>query len=313
MQGSCERVRRGLGWIAVGAAAILVVLVLAKGNADVLAFRLLFSSILAILIGLVVLVSARLARREDWRSLLGATTVLIAISTFVVLMVLFWKGGDRGIGLDSKGSVVILVVTLGLTGISLLFSGDRDDQLLRIARGVGAVALAAVAALTIFEETGTSVSLRLVGVVAAIFLVAIIAVPVLAMTAERPTPTLALDHAVIAVSDRARSDHFYAALLGATVEEGPEGRAAYRIGAARLNVHHPGVAPSPLAARPVAPGNSDLCFAWPGSAESAVNHLHALGIPIAEGPALREGAGGLGVSVYCRDPDGSLIELIAYT
>jgi catechol 2,3-dioxygenase-like lactoylglutathione lyase family enzyme len=311
MQGSGERARRVLSWVAVAAAAVLVVLVLAKGNSEALSARLLISSVLAVVIGLIVGVGARLARREDWRSLLGATTVLIGVSTFVLLMVFVWKGG-LGINLR-KGSWVLVALAFALAGVSLLFSGDSDDQTLRVARGAGAVALAALAVFAIFSETGTSVDLRLVGLVSSIFLVAIIAVPALAMTAERPTPTLALDHAVIAVSDRVRSDHFYVALLGATVEEGAEGRVAYRIGAARLNVHHPGVAASPLAASPVAPGNSDLCFAWPGSAESAVNHLHALGIPIAEGPVLREGAAGLGVSVYCRDPDGSLIELIAYS
>jgi catechol 2,3-dioxygenase-like lactoylglutathione lyase family enzyme len=117
---------------------------------------------------------------------------------------------------------------------------------------------------------------------------------------------------VIAVSDRNRSDHFYTGVLGATVEAGPDGRAAYRIGSQRLNVHQPGVVASPLAADPVRPGNSDLCFAWPGTAEGAVHHLRARGIEIVEGPVARTGAQGAGISVYCRDPDGALIELISY-
>ncbi len=312
MSGSGEQARRVLGWIAVGAAAVLVFLVLAKSHPDELIGRLIYSSAVTVVMGLIAVVGGRLVRREDWRALLGAATLLIAISTFVLLMALIWKGGNPSLN-PAKGTGVLLAIAFALGGASLLFSGEREDEALRIARVAGAIGLAAFAVLAIFAVTGTSVSFRLVGLAAAIFVPAAIAVAVLAATAERPAPTLSLDHAVIAVSNRARSDRFYAALLGATVEEDAEGRVAYRIGAVRLNVHHPGVAAAPLAASPVVPGNSDLCFAWPGSAESAVNHLHAFGIPIAEGPVLREGAAGLGVSVYCRDPDGSLIELISYT
>jgi len=123
---------------------------------------------------------------------------------------------------------------------------------------------------------------------------------------------LQIDHVVIAVSDRARSDHFYRGVLGATIEAGAEGRVAYRVGPQRLNVHQPGFAISPLAAEPVRPGNSDLCFVWPGSAESALSHLRSHGVQVIEGPVVRTGAHGVEVSVYCRDPDGSLIELISY-
>jgi len=312
VRGSGEQVRRVLGWIAVLAAAVLVVLVLAESHPNALIARLIYSSVVAVVTGLIAVVGARLARRDDWRGLLGAATVLISISTFVLLLVLIWKGISRTFN-PANGPGVLIAIAFALAGICLLFSGDREGEELRIARWAGSIALAAVAVLAIFAVTGTSVDLRLIGVAVAVFLVAAIAVTALAATAERPDSTLALDHAVIAVSDRARSDLFYTALLGAVVEEGAEGRVAYRIGAVRLNVHHPGRAAAPLAAHPVEPGNSDLCFVWPATAESAVNHLHAFGIPIVEGPVLREGAGGLGVSVYCRDPDGSLIELISYS
>lgn len=77
----------------------------------------------------------------------------------------------------------------------------------------------------------------------------------------------------------------------------------------RLNVHQAGVPAAPLAADPVRPGNSDLCFAWRGTPQAAVAHLASQGV---EGPVARRGARGEGASVYCRDPDGSLIELISY-
>jgi catechol 2,3-dioxygenase-like lactoylglutathione lyase family enzyme len=62
----------------------------------------------------------------------------------------------------------------------------------------------------------------------------------------------------------------------------------------------------------VRPGNSDLCFEWSGPIDGAVDHLTRLGVDIEEGPVPRPGVRGHGTSVYFRDPDGSLLELISY-
>jgi len=127
-----------------------------------------------------------------------------------------------------------------------------------------------------------------------------------------PRPVAArLDHVVIAVSDRSRSDAFYRDVVGAAVEE-RDGRAFYRVGGQQLNVHVVGVAPAAVARVPVAPGGSDLCFEWSGPISDAVAHLVRLGVAIETGPLLRYGARGRGASVYFRDPDGSLLEFIAY-
>lgn len=122
-----------------------------------------------------------------------------------------------------------------------------------------------------------------------------------------------LDHAVIAVSDRARSDAFYREVLGAEVRELSRGRRAYRFGEIQLNVHAPGASPEPVARVRIVPGNSDLCFVWDGPIDGAVAHLRAHGVQVELGPLPRTGAGGDGVSVYFRDPDGSLLELISYS
>jgi catechol 2,3-dioxygenase-like lactoylglutathione lyase family enzyme len=121
-----------------------------------------------------------------------------------------------------------------------------------------------------------------------------------------------LDHCVIAVSDWERSNRFYAEVLGAELVELELGRVAYRFGDQQLNVHGPGATPDPRAVEPVRPGNSDLCFRWDGTAEEAVAHLEAHGVEVELGPVERQGAGGRGRSVYFRDPDGSLLELISY-
>jgi len=121
-----------------------------------------------------------------------------------------------------------------------------------------------------------------------------------------------LDHCVIAVSHWGRSNAFYRDVVGAELVELPRGRHAYRLGNAQLNVHGPGSTAQPLPVRPVVPGNSDLCLEWPGPVEQAVEHLQHHSVPIVEGPVERQGALGVGHSVYYNDPDGTLLEFISY-
>ena len=122
-----------------------------------------------------------------------------------------------------------------------------------------------------------------------------------------------LDHVVIAVSDFERSNCFYAEVLGAEVVELERGRYAYRFGEQQLNVHSPdSTLAQPRAAQPAGPGASDLCFAWPGRLDELLEHLWRHGVEVELGPLEREGARGTGASVYFRDPDGNLLELIVY-
>jgi catechol 2,3-dioxygenase-like lactoylglutathione lyase family enzyme len=122
---------------------------------------------------------------------------------------------------------------------------------------------------------------------------------------------IALDHCVIHVSDWERSNAFYRDVMGAELIRRGDGW-AYRFGAAQLNCHGPGVEATPVARLPVAPGNSDLCFAWPGPIAEAVAHLKQHGVAVELGPVARHGARDAGTSVYFRDPDGSLLEFISY-
>ena len=121
-----------------------------------------------------------------------------------------------------------------------------------------------------------------------------------------------LDHCVIAVTDWDRSNAFYRDVLGAELVELEYGRYAYRIGEQQLNVHGPGSEPHPRATDPVRPGNSDLCFRFEGTVEEAAAFLAERGVEVELGPVERQGAGGLGQSLYFRDPDGSLLEFISY-
>jgi catechol 2,3-dioxygenase-like lactoylglutathione lyase family enzyme len=122
-----------------------------------------------------------------------------------------------------------------------------------------------------------------------------------------------LDHVVIAVSDWERSNPFYRDVLGLDIVQVEYGRYAYALpDGRRLNVHGPGSTPHPRSADPVRPGNSDLCFVWDGTVDEAVAHLERHDVDVELGPVERTGARGAGTSLYFRDPDGSLLELIVY-
>jgi catechol 2,3-dioxygenase-like lactoylglutathione lyase family enzyme len=125
-------------------------------------------------------------------------------------------------------------------------------------------------------------------------------------------PPTKLDHCVIHVTDWERSNAFYRDVLGAEVVARTAGF-AYRFGDTQLNVHGPGVTPAEVARIPVAPGNSDVCFEWKGPIADAIAHLRRYNITIERGPLERFGVRGPGISVYFRDPDGSLMEFISYS
>ncbi len=122
-----------------------------------------------------------------------------------------------------------------------------------------------------------------------------------------------LDHVVIHVSDWDRSNAFYRDVLGAELVERDGGPLRhYRFGDQQLNVHGPGTSPNPVARNPASPGGADLCFVWDGPIQGAVEHLERHGVEVELGPVTRYGGRGEGASVYFRDPDGSLLELISY-
>ena len=128
----------------------------------------------------------------------------------------------------------------------------------------------------------------------------------------RREATVSLDHAVIAVSDWERSNAFYRDVLGAElVERGPGW--AYRFGRQQLNVHGPG---ERAAARRPRPGPAReqrplLRLARPHR-DAPSSTWRATASRSKRGPVERDGARGGGRSVYFRDPDGSLLELISY-
>jgi len=120
-----------------------------------------------------------------------------------------------------------------------------------------------------------------------------------------------LDHLVLTCADIARTQAFYARVLGMTPFRFGEGRHALRFGEQKINLHQQGAEITPNATT-AAPGTADLCFITSTPLASVIAHLEAEGVALAYGPLAQEGALGAMDSVYFRDPDGNLIEVAVY-
>jgi catechol 2,3-dioxygenase-like lactoylglutathione lyase family enzyme len=127
----------------------------------------------------------------------------------------------------------------------------------------------------------------------------------------------AFDHIVINVKDVETSAAWYERVLGMrrVVSEPRPGAVVTSVHFGRNKINlRPETATQKqwFTGRQVAPGSDDLCFLTKSSPEQVVEHLKECGIAIEQGPAEKSGAMGTLLSVYCRDPDGNLIEIASY-
>jgi catechol 2,3-dioxygenase-like lactoylglutathione lyase family enzyme len=125
-----------------------------------------------------------------------------------------------------------------------------------------------------------------------------------------------IDHIVLNVKDVEASAAWYVRALGLERADFPTPagqRVALQMGSQKINLR-------PLDADPVAwftgtavvPGSADLCFVTRSNPETVMDYWVSEGIPIVDGPVKRTGAIGPMTSVYCRDPDGNLVEVATY-
>ncbi len=119
-----------------------------------------------------------------------------------------------------------------------------------------------------------------------------------------------LDHLVLTVADIEATCAFYEGVLGMRREHFAGGRTALTFGQQKVNLHLAGREFEPKAALPTA-GSADICLIV-DDVGAAAAQLGEKEIEIIEGPAPRTGARGAILSIYCRDPDGNLVELSEY-
>jgi catechol 2,3-dioxygenase-like lactoylglutathione lyase family enzyme len=133
-----------------------------------------------------------------------------------------------------------------------------------------------------------------------------------------PVKVDALDHLVINVTDVTRSAEWYRKILGMEIKvfdpgTGGAPRTSLMFGNQKINVRPRNASKVEwFTADHEAAGSDDLCFLTSSTPDQVVAHLKANGVAIEAGPGPRQGARGTLRSVYCRDPDGSLIEISSY-
>ncbi|MFC3126361.1 VOC family protein [Pseudoroseomonas globiformis] len=123
-----------------------------------------------------------------------------------------------------------------------------------------------------------------------------------------------LDHLVVTCADLEKSASWYQRVLGMERDTfGEANRTALKFGGQKLNLR-PATATQEewFTGVAAAPGTQDLCFVVAVTAQDVVAHLHECGVVVEAGPAAKVGALGPITSVYCRDPDGNLIEMCTY-
>lgn len=130
-------------------------------------------------------------------------------------------------------------------------------------------------------------------------------------------PLTMIDHVAITVDDIDTTAGFYTRLFGAEVlrdhvVDGKNIIRALRIGGGvQLSIHQLGNGVDLVAAKPT-PGSVDICFRIGQPIAAAVQLLEGHGVEIIDGPSPRtDNEGRPSTSVYFRDPDGNLVEMMA--
>ena len=121
-----------------------------------------------------------------------------------------------------------------------------------------------------------------------------------------------IDHVVLNCRDVQTTAAWYERALGMRPETfGSDARLALKFGNQKINLRPSGAPNWPTGAVDE-PGSLDLCFVTTQSPDEVLNHLRGCGIAVIDGPVRRTGALGSMTSIYCRDPDGNLIEIANY-
>ena len=123
-----------------------------------------------------------------------------------------------------------------------------------------------------------------------------------------------IDHIVLNVREIDIAASWYQRVLGMEREDfGPDQRTALKFGGQKINLR-----PASFDTRRwitganAEPGAGDLCFITAVGPEDVIGHLRDCGVSVVDGPVERLGALGPMQSVYCRDPDGNLVEIASY-
>ncbi len=123
-----------------------------------------------------------------------------------------------------------------------------------------------------------------------------------------------IDHLVLNCRDVEMTASWFQRVLGMEREEfGESRRTALKFGGQKINLRPTDTDDAKwISGACTEHGAGDLCFITAVRPDDVVDHLEDCKVTIVAGPVAREGALGMMESVYCRDPDGNLIEIASY-
>ena len=122
-----------------------------------------------------------------------------------------------------------------------------------------------------------------------------------------------IDHIVLTAQNIEQTITFYCDVLGMQLEsftppDGSPARKALKFSDQKINLHDAKAPYVPHAKNPTS-GAIDICFLSDLSIQEWIKRFGSHNIPIENGPVQKTGATGPLMSIYVRDPDGSLIEI----
>jgi catechol 2,3-dioxygenase-like lactoylglutathione lyase family enzyme len=120
-----------------------------------------------------------------------------------------------------------------------------------------------------------------------------------------------IDHVVFTVKDINATCEFYSKVLRMEVVTFGEGRKALAFGSQKINLQQLGRESTLIADKPTS-GSADICFVTSVPVSEVMAHLNSCGVRLVGGPVERNGAMGMMMSVYFRDPDLNLVEVSNY-
>jgi catechol 2,3-dioxygenase-like lactoylglutathione lyase family enzyme len=120
-----------------------------------------------------------------------------------------------------------------------------------------------------------------------------------------------IDHVVFTVKDIEATCDFYSKVLGMKIVTFGQGRKALAFGSQKINLQQLGRESTLIAGKPTS-RSADICFITSVPLSEVVTHLSSFGVKLIGGPIERDGARGVMMSVYFRDPDLNLVEVSNY-
>jgi hypothetical protein len=182
-----ERLSRLILAIGYVGGAVLLILLLTKSNVDALTARVGFTALSAIVLGLVAAAGARLLYHPEPVDLWGWVTLLVAATTFVLVLVEIWREQTYP---EETRTIVMVMISLLLGGGSLVLSGEDDpaNQGIGLAKRVAIVALVALGVLTVIEACSNgAIGPRWFGIASVLFFIPALSLPFLRLAGEDGT------------------------------------------------------------------------------------------------------------------------------